>query len=404
MKKLFVLALCLVAVASAGAQKKTVDEAAKLAGNASRVADARALIGQAMQDPETANDARTYFEAGNIERGYFDAADKMLIINPNADVDRGQMYGALINAYDYYMKAMPLANVPDAKGKVNTKIINKIASNLTDNLNDFFNAGGTFFNTKKYYPEAYRAFMIYGDLPAEPYMTKAAVVAPDSVRATAYFNAGLAAYSGNEIEKSADAFAKARATGYSKPEAYIYEIACYQALAQRDSTKVNLASQKIFEIANDGYEAFGASQPLFLNNVVNSLVMDKKFDQAYQIVSNEIANNPDNASLYALRGFIYDRDGKEELSEADYRKVADMPNADFESLKNAAKKIARRGTEIYNTLDGKGADVAAKREDVKVNYFERALDIARRAAAMEPNNPEIANIIDSMTYNLETYF
>ena len=64
MKKILTMALCLTAVGSMSAQKDAVDQAAKLSGKIDKISDARALINQAVSNPETANDVRTYYVAG----------------------------------------------------------------------------------------------------------------------------------------------------------------------------------------------------------------------------------------------------------------------------------------------------------------------------------------------------
>lgn len=67
MKKILTLALCLTAVGSMSAQKENVDQAAKMSGKIDKIADARALINQAKENPATANDVRTYYVAGKLE-------------------------------------------------------------------------------------------------------------------------------------------------------------------------------------------------------------------------------------------------------------------------------------------------------------------------------------------------
>ena len=209
-----------------------------------------------MANPETANDAQTYFIAGKIE---FDSYDKQLtdrMINP-ASVDNVKMSENLLNGYNSYVKALPLTAVPNEKGKTDTKTSKAIVSAIKGHANDFFDAGAFFFNAQKVYPEAYECFMIYGDLPSQDFMADQKLAIPDTLRGTAYFNAGLAAYTGNDIYKSADAFRKARSVGYEDKQAYIYEIACWQAAAQRDSTMEQTAKEKIMEVAEAGDKKFG---------------------------------------------------------------------------------------------------------------------------------------------------
>ncbi len=403
MKKLMTFALCFAAIGSMSAQKANVEAAKKLSGKPDKIEEARSLINEAMQNPETANDAQTYFIAGKIE---FDAFDKDLtnsMINP-ASVDNLKMGQNLLNGYNNYVKALPLAAVPNEKGKVDTKTPKSIVNTLKGHANDYFKAGADFFNGQKVYPEAYECFMIYADMPEQDFMQGEKLELPDTDRGTAYFNAGLAAYSGNEIYKSADAFRKARNVGYDDKQAYIYEIACWQNAAQRDSTMVQTAQEKIMEVADAGYQKYGMEEPLFINNIVNFLVADEKYDEAVSKVNELIAANPDNAGLYGLRGFVYDRMNKDAESVNDYRKAASLDNVDFETLKNAGKKIYRTGADKWNAIEGNSEEARAARLDVKTNYFEAAKAIADKAKAMNSNDSDLDYLIESIDYALTTYF
>ena len=403
MKKLMTFALCFAAIGSMSAQKANVDAAKKLSGKPDQIGEARSLIKQAMENPETANDAQTYYIAGKIE---FDAFDKDLtnaMINPES-VDNVRMGENLLNGYTNFVKALPLAAVPNEKGKVDTKTPKSIVSILKGHTNDYFKSGADFFNAQKVYPEAYECFMIYADMPDQEFMQGEKLELPASDRGTAYFNAGLAAYSGNEIYKSADAFRKARNVGYEDKQAYIYEIACWQNAAMRDSTMEQTAKEKILEIAEAGDKKFGIEEPIFINNIVNFLVTDGKYDDAVAKVSSLISANPDNAGLYGLRGFVYDRMNNDEASVNDYRKAVSLDNVDFETLKNAGKKIYRTGADKWNTIEGNSEEARAARLDVKTNYFEAAKAITDKAKAMNSNDSDLDYLIENIDYALTTFF
>lgn len=403
MKKLMTFALCFAAIGSMSAQKANVEAAKKLSGKPEKIEEARSLINEAMQNPETANDAQTYFIAGKIE---FDSYDKDLtnsMINP-ASADKIKMGQNLINGYNNFVKALPLAAIPNEKGKVDSKTPKSIVNTLKGHTNDYFQAGVDFFNAQKVYPEAYESFMIYADMPEQEFMKEEKLELPAADRGTAYFNAGLAAYSGNDIFKSADAFRKARNVGYDDKQAYIYEIACWQAAAQRDSTMVQTAQDKIMEIADAGYQKYGMEEPLFINNIINFLVADNKFDEAVSKVTDLIATNPDNAGLYGLRGFVYDRMNKNEESVNDYKKAVSIDNVDFETLKNAGKKIYRVGAEKYSKIEGNSEKDRADRLDVKANYFEVAKSIADKAKAMNSTDSDLDYLIENIDYALTTFF
>lgn len=402
MKKILTIALCLSAAGMMSAQKAVLDQAAKLSGKIDKIADARALIKQAESNSETANNVQTYYVAGKIEFDAFDEAFKKRAINPDDPaVNIVDMGTELVNGYNLFLKALPLDSLPDEKGKVKAKHSKDMISKINGHHNDYFNYAGEMFNAKHYYPEAYNAFMIYGDIPSQPWADKAVKAVPDSMIALAYHYAGIGAFSGNALQDAVSAFQKARKAGIKDPQNYVYEIACWQNLALRDSTLENTAKQEIEKVARDGYDKFGIKNPLFINNLVNSLLQQDKYDDAIALIGSQIEKTDSEPFLYGLRGYVYDRKGADDLSLADYRKAASFDNADIETLKNAAKKIYTSGTVVWNNIEGNQPE---KRQDVKVNYFEAAKAIAEKAQKLDPSDSDVQYILDNINYALETYF
>ncbi len=404
MKKFFAFALSLAAAGSLCAQKTAVDQAAKL--GMKDINQARTLLKGAMDDAATKNDAKTYYTAGKLEFEVFDEGQKKSMINPNdPSVDNVANGRALLDGYKYFLQALPLDSLPNEKGQVKPKYSKDIIGKIAGHSNDFWIAGANFFNGKAFFPEAYEAFMVYGDLPKEAFLGKDAPNLPDSTRSVSYFNAGLAAYSGQHVAESAKAFKKAREAGYDKPEAYIYEIACWQNMAQKDTTLVDQAQKEIASIARAGYDKFGMAQPVFVNNLVNDFVLNQNFNGAYEIINAELAKDPNNAAIYGLAGFVYDRAGNEEKSLESYRKAATLPNVDYETLKNASKKLYRSGTEKLNSIQGNDDAAKAARQDVKVNYLEAAKAMTDKAKQIQTENDNDLNyVIESIQYALDTYF
>ncbi|MBD5181952.1 MAG: hypothetical protein K2M62_01105 [Muribaculaceae bacterium] len=406
MKKVMTIALCMAAVGSLSAQKANVDAAKKLSGKFDKIEEARSLIQQAMQNPETANDANTYYVAGKIE---FDAYDKGLqagMIDPSAAAaDPIAMGQELLNGYEYFMKAFPLDQIPDEKGKAN-KYGKDMVNKLVGHTNDYFSvAGAKMYEANKYYPEAYNAFMIYADMPELEVLGAKAPKIEDNNRAQAYFNAGLSAYVGKEVIKAADAFNKARNLGYTDPEsnganAYIYEIACWQSLLN-DSTISDEAQKHIFEIAKAGNEKFGMANPVFLNNLVNGYVIGEQYDNALATVNDLLASNPDNSNLYGLLGFIYDRAGNDQASLDSYLKAVAIADCGYETLMNAAKKLYRVGSEKFNDVDA--SDAQAK-NDIRNTYYDPALAIAKRAKAMNQEDGDADHVIEAIEYVITTNY
>jgi len=405
MKKLFTIALCAAAIGSLGAQNDQVKEAKKLSGNIDKIGEARTLIKSALDNPANKNNVEPLFIAGKIEFDAFEKAMEKKAVNPkDPKVDPIAMAEQLLNGYNYYMKALPLDSIPNAKGKVDPKNSKKILSTIRKHKNDYYDAGANFFNAKRYYPEAYNAFMIYGDINDMPQFAGDKILAIDSLNGQAYFYAGRAAYSGNKVSEAIVAFDKARKVGFADPDLYTFDIASWQYIAKNDSNRVSEAQDKIFTISQEGFNKFGVKYPLFINNMAVIMSQKGKMDDAINLLTKEITANPENAGLYGLRGYLYDRNKDREKSVADYRKAASIPNCDFETLLNAGKKIFRTGTEKWNLIEGNSAEAREARQDVKTNYFEAAKAIADKANALKPGDSGLQRLMESIDYALTTFF
>ncbi|MDE7412869.1 MAG: hypothetical protein K2N05_03635 [Muribaculaceae bacterium] len=403
MKKLFSFALCSLALCSVNAQKTNVDAAKKLSGKIDKIEEARALINDAKENPETSKDPFTYFTAGKIEFDAFDSAKRKQALNPNdKDVNPLNMGQQLINGYNNMVLVMPLDQEPNEKGEIKPKYTKDALKQINGHFDDYWNGALAFYQEQKYYPEAYNAFLIYGSLPTSEYADKKVAATPDSLYNQALFNAGVCAYSGNSLKEAADAFKKARMQGTSNEQNYVYEIACWQNLASKDSTLAEASKNEINAIARAGYEKFGMDQPIFINNLVNSLVFDDKLDEAIDLINSQIQKTPEIASLYGLLGFTYDRKGDDDASVAAYKKAASLPGIDAENLKLVCKKLYRVGASLRENMNP--ADKAAK-ENIKNEYFLAAKDAALKAKELSPETThDMDSWIENIDYALDQYF
>lgn len=393
------LTLCALAVSSVAAQKSNVDQAKKLAGKTDKIEEARSLIKQAIANPETSGEALTYYTAGKVEWDAYDNNAVKQQFNPEA-VNPVEMADELLNGYNYYLQVFPLDQVPNEKGVVKPKYTKELQKKIAEKHNGFWEAGATYYGEKKYYPEAYNAFMIFGDMPDMELLGDKKPATVDTLRAVAYFNAGISAWSANEVDKAAIAFKKARENNYTTPEACVYEIACWQNIGQNDESREEEVKNHIFEAAKAGHEKFGLVQPVFLNNMVNCMINSGQDTEAMTLVSNEIAANPEIPSLYGLRAFIYDRSGNEEAAESDYRKAAAMPDVDYDTMRLAVRKLRSIGQNKWNEIELGDPDIQSKKQAVRDNYFIPAKEIAEKAQAIAQDPSEMASEIEDIDYML----
>ncbi|MDE6811568.1 MAG: hypothetical protein K2J15_04380 [Muribaculaceae bacterium] len=257
------------------------------------------------------------------------------------------------------------------------------------------------WEAKRYYPEAYQCFMIFGDMPELEFLGKKAPQLPAADRAQAYYNAGIAAYSGNAVDEAATAFHKARLAGSEDPNVYIYELACWQNIAQNDSTRADLSEKKIFEIAKAGHDNFGLAQPVFLNNLVNTYVLAEDYTSALETINNLLATNADSPNLYGLRAFVYDRSNADKESVDDYLKAVSYEDCDFETLKNASKKLLRVGS---SKIDSVAPNDREGKMALLRDYYQPALQIAERAKTIKPDDSDLQYVLENINYAIETYF
>ncbi|MDD4247265.1 MAG: hypothetical protein PHO84_08960, partial [Dysgonamonadaceae bacterium] len=145
MKKFFTLSLITAFSLVACAQKGVVKDASRSL-KSDDLKEARTLIKQAAENPETANDPDTWKLMGDIGNKAFDneRTKEMLGKDSNPDV----MYNGLMESYQPYLKADSLAELPDSKGRVRNRVRKDISAILRANHPFFINAG-IHFNEKQ---------------------------------------------------------------------------------------------------------------------------------------------------------------------------------------------------------------------------------------------------------------
>lgn len=400
MKKILTIALCGLAAVSVSAQEANVKAAKKLVGKIDKVEEARAAIGQAIANPETANNPETYFIAGKIEFGALDEAKIKEQFNPKDAVDPMRKAEWALRGYQNMIKVLPLDSNPNEKGQIKPKFSKDVIAQINAHHADYSGAGGEFYNNKMY-PEAYEAFLIYGTLPKSPYATKIVAATPDTIINQNLFYAGLSAYAAEQLRNAATAFSLARANNSDNLDNYIYEIACWQNLMRTDSTAVDEARAAIEEISMDGIQKFGNKNSVFISNIVDSKVAEGKPMDAMKVVDDMIAANGETASLVSLQAFINDRMGNNDAAVAAYKKAINMSDVDADILKRAAAKLYKVGVEKNNELNPN--DTAGK-STVKNEYFVIAQNAINKAKELKPSDGDLDQIKDAIDYAIETYF
>ncbi len=321
MKKLCVLTLGLFAAMSMSAQLSVVKEAEKAFKGADTYAayqKALQTITPAFTNPETDKMAQTYWIPGKAGFKLYD--DMYLQKTIGKDVNLSDMGNALLDGYEYGMKALDLDSVADAKGKIKTKFSNEIVKQIVSNQNSFMTVGSAFWDAQDY-AKAYKAWTIYLSLPENPRFGKQAPKAlPDSTVAQFDYYRALSAWQAKMLPEAAGAFDELVSLGYNDPQAYDY---AYSVAYEMQDEPRKLAYSKA------GFEKYGSQNPVFLQRVVNSYIDTKQYDTAMNMLKDAIASDPSNGAYYLSLGVLYENQDNPEALET-YKKAVELdPNNAF---------------------------------------------------------------------------
>lgn len=283
------------------AQKKAVNEAKK-----AKTEEARKLISPALTDPETKDDAETWFVAGNIEFKSFEQqydAELTKELTNGAGGNPEIMYTGIYNMIPYYTKADELGELPDAKGKIKNKYRKDIAKNIKVAYPYFIN-GGIYYNdeakknldsgnetkAKELYKKATDFFEYYWDIPSLSIFSNDNIEISESAPIIKYYSA-ICAIQSEDNDRSVGLLKRLMNEPYVENDTYkeddIYELLAEAYKKANDSIKY-IESLKI------GSEKF-PDNSYFTPNLINEYLKSGEYDAAISYLDQAVKNDPSNA-------------------------------------------------------------------------------------------------------------
>ena len=393
MKKLgFTIGLCLVMVTSFG-QKKTVADALKFAKDTSKpnFEEARAKIKSALEHPETKDDARTWFTAGQIENYQFDKESTKQILGqqPNEAV----MYNALYEVFPYFLKAYELDKLPDEKGKVKPKFTKDMKSIMKANMPYYMN-GGIYFYDQSNYKRAYEFFDMYVNISDSRLMKEgeAPTAAIDSNYLYANYYAAIAA-STCDHETAVNAMKRASKIDFKRDEVFMYLFEAYK----NEKDTVNM-EQTLLEAL-----AVYPNNEFFLISLTVLYIEAEKNDKALNYILTAIKNDPSNYQYYDVAGYIYEN-GFNDLAKAEenYIKSVELNGESADSNSNLGRIYFNQAVVQLNAAL-EIADVRKYNEerDKAKDLFRKAQPYYEKAYQINPEPMDFKIALRSIYYNLE---
>ena len=389
---LLTVALCVAASASF-AQKKVVNEAQSIAkGSNADFGEARTLIKGALENPETKDDAKTWYVAGFIEDQQFNAerAKQILGQQPNEPV----MYEALYGILPYFQKAYELDQLPNEKGKVKPKYTKDIKSILSANHVYLFNGGAYYFD-KQEYKKAYDFFNQYVEISELPMFEGTQTAEKDSTFMTVQFYAAAAASLAKDSRLAISALERAKNTPYRQYD--VYQYLCYE-YGEARTAQDSVMLEKTFE---EGMQVFPDSI-FFLNNLINTYIYSNRNEKALELLNVAIQKTPDDATLYNVMGHVYENGVKNPAEAEKYYLLA------LEKDPNMTIALSNIGRVYYNQGVNKLSEANMINDSKKYqeelgmakDLFKKALPYYKKAHEAEPEKMDNMIALRGIYYNL----
>jgi tetratricopeptide (TPR) repeat protein len=383
----------LLFVAAMFAQKSNVNKAKRESESLEKPDFYRAieLIELALEDPSTKNDPYTWWVAGHVYdmqikyEGEREAAG-------TGTLDKDVVKESAYKAYDYFVKAAELEKAASVQGKVSDKWTKKLTATLAWYYQNQFilGYGVALADEAEDYKGAVRAFDKHLSIVDLPFMQnyKGTKEIPKPTKDSNYYKLKyFAAYylriDGDTLN-AIQRFEEIKDMGYN-------ENVIYQTLYDLYEKRGDEANK--LKILDDGIKKF-SDEPFYIGTMINHLntIAEQqkdasKYDEALKYLDKAIANNPNTAEYYSVKGFVLTKMNRQSEAMASYDKAIELKP-------NDPNYIVNKGIFLYE--DGVALESSAMRErDVSKQgvakqqskqRFVDAKQILLRAWAMDNKN------------------
>lgn len=408
-KTLLTASLFLLSVTFTFGQKALVDQAWSLAKRTEKpdFKQARASIQQALAG-ESAEDAKAWYVAGNIEQRFFEKEYSQLQYGLGANEDA--MYKALYDGYKYYLKAVELDTLPNEKGKVKPKYLKNIQKDLLNNTDGYNNGAVHQFNNKKDYKGAYDYWNIILEIRDLPFMAPMAKKMPsDSIYAQIEYNASLAAYYSDDRALSVKAHERAKGNGYEQNSVY-----------QRLVQEYSIARDTVNLIAtlNEGNQLFGDTdverkhadgstyykkEDFYGISLMNLYISSQQYDKAFEVLNEILPKSPENYDLWNVKGNLHENQGETEEAIKCFQKALELNPKFADALGSMGRIYFNQAVEKDNELSTSITNTAeynkAKEQEV-LPLYRQALPYFEQAHQLNADERDYMVALRSIYYNL----
>ncbi|MDR1682794.1 MAG: hypothetical protein LBS25_05340 [Candidatus Symbiothrix sp.] len=393
-KVVFSLALSLVVLFAFG-QKKAVNMAKnEILATAPNIGEARSLIKGAIANPETENNAETWFIAGKVEDKQFGLEQAKEIIGQQPD--DAVMFSALVQIYPYFEKAFTLDNIPNEKGKIKAKYTKDMRAIMMANRPYYINAGAYFYE-KEDYQKAYENFRFYGDFPNLPLFegdtkTKFESLATDTNAVKYRYYAALSASFIPNHDAAIELYAEIKDCSWNESD-------IYRQLAGQYSEKFDTVN--FVRVLEQGVTKF-PTENYFLLNLININLTKGETQSAITYLSQAIELMPDNAALYDALGVVYENTKVPDKAIENITKALEIEPDNADYLSHLGRMYYNLGVETRALADDnmKNANLYEQYEKQYKDYFNESIPYFEKAYKLNSEDRDAVFALRNMYYSL----
>jgi tetratricopeptide (TPR) repeat protein len=319
--------------------------------------------------------ARAWFTRGEIYGQLINPATQTLYAKYTKDMQPGE---ALQKAVESYNKALELDGPTGEYGK-------QVPAQLNGLYGIAFNAGVAGYQAKEY-DKALSSFQL------------ASKILPQDTTAMLY-----SAYT----QDAKQDFAGARTTYNQLLTLDAYKtkpvpVTVYNRLLQIARDQKNEAEAK--QVLQKALVAYPNNKTFLLEDLNLSMQGGGGGDAAIEKIGKAITADPSNASLYAVRGSLYDNQKKNDLAMADYKKAIELDPNNFDAQFNMGINNFNKAATLYtkaSKMDLKTYQVQGKKVEAEgKKYFEAALPYFEKAMQINPNDRSTVSALQKVYYRL----
>ena len=392
MKKLFLSISFMVGLSAAlFAQKANVSQAASLTlQEKPDFKAAREAIKPAFNDEKTKNDPKTYFTAGMIGYTENDSYSKLMMLGKEVDqVKKGK---AIMEAYDYFLKAYKLDQMPNAKGKVKPKFDKKIKENIKEFYTAQYNlvGYGAHLFDKKDYKGAFDAFSTFLEIPKLPMMNKELSMTDSTYRMIKYFSA-LAATNMQNHDKAIEMYKDLADDNYETKN--VYQLLADEYRSIKDTVNYLATLEQGFKLFND--------DPWFLQNIINHYIYSDKIEEASKYLDAAIAQAPTVAEYYYVKGNVEERLGNNDGARKAFEKALELQPKMASAYAGIGRIIFNQAVEFLRAADSIRDNKLYNAEVQKANdIFKQSLPYMEKAVELDPKDTDFKQALKMLYYRL----